>query len=277
MAVAEKSRLQSAESLAQINFDRMQRLYALRAASVEQTEQTRQELVNAKTALENGQTDVVRSKTHLEENLGIPADLPANANDETAELIPIVAPASGYVLQKNVTPGTTVAPATDLFVLGDPKHLWMLASVGQELLTQLKVGQSAWVTLPGVAGQRFAGRISNLGQAFDPTTRRLQVRIDIDHTGGILRPEMLATAEIAAGETHQLILVAPEAVQQVNGQNVVFVRSATDRFTPRPVRLGSGVNGKVVLAEGVHPGEEVVTQGSFLLKSQLLKASMQGD
>jgi membrane fusion protein, heavy metal efflux system len=277
MAVAEKSRLQSAESLAQINFDRMQRLYALRAASLEQTEQARQELVNAKTALENGETDVVRSKTHLEENLGIPADLPPNANDETAELIPIVAPASGYVLQKNVTPGTTVAPATDLFVLGDPKHLWMLASVGQELLTQLKVGQSASVTLPGVTGQRFAGRISNLGQAFDPTTRRLQVRIDIEHIGGILRPEMLATAEIAAGETHQLLLVAPEAVQQVNGQDVVFVRRAPDRFTPRPVHLGSGVNGKVALAEGVHPGEEVVTQGSFLLKSQLLKASMQGD
>jgi membrane fusion protein, heavy metal efflux system len=277
MAVAEKSRLQSAESLAQINFDRMQRLYALRAASLEQTEQARQELVNAKTALENGQTDVVRSKTHLEENLGIPADLPANANDETAELIPIVAPASGYVLQKNVTPGTTVAPATDLFVLGDPKHLWMLASVGQELLSQLKVGQSAWVTLPGVTGQRFAGRISNLGQAFDPTTRRLQVRIDIEHTEGIIRPEMLATAEIAAGETRQTILIAPEAVQQVNGQDVVFVRSAADRFTPRPVRLGTGVNGKVALAEGVRPGEEVVTQGSFLLKSQLLKASMQGD
>ncbi len=277
MAVAEKSRLQSAESLAQVNFDRMQRLYALRAASVEQTEQARQELVNAKTALENGQTDVVRSKTHLEENLGISADLPANANDATAELIPIVAPASGYVLQKNATPGTTVAPATDIFVLGDPKHLWMLASVGQEQLSQLKVGQSAWVTPPGGTGRRFAGRIGNLGQEFDPTTRRLQVRIDIEHSGGILRPEMLATAEIAVGETRPLILIAPEAVQQVNGQDVVFVRQAADRFTPRPVRVGSSVNGKVALAEGVRPGEEVVTQGSFLLKSQLLKASMQGD
>src|SRR5260370_29477200 len=96
MAVAEKSRLQSAESLAQVNFDRMQRLYALRAASVEQTEQARQELVNAKTALENGQTNVVRSKTHLEENLGIPAGLPANANEEAPELITICAPRSGF-------------------------------------------------------------------------------------------------------------------------------------------------------------------------------------
>ncbi|QNI35791.1 efflux RND transporter periplasmic adaptor subunit [Edaphobacter albus] len=277
IAVAEKSRLQSAATLAQVNYDRMQRLYALRAASVEQTEQARQELVNAKTALENGQTDVIRSKTHLEENLGIPADLPANAHDETAELIPIVAPASGYVLQKNATPGTTVAPATDIFVLGEPRHLWMLAAVGQELLGQLKVGQSAWVTLPGIPGQRFAGRISNLGQEFDPTTRRLQVRIDLDHAGDILRPEMLATAEIAVGETHPLILIAPEAVQQVNGQDIVFVRKAANRFMLRPVRVGGSVNGKAVLEDGVHPGEEVVTQGSFLLKSQLLKASMQGD
>jgi cobalt-zinc-cadmium efflux system membrane fusion protein len=88
---------------------------------------------------------------------------------------------------------------------------------------------------------------------------------------------MLATAEIAVGETRPLILIAPEAVQQVNGQDVVFVRQAADRFTPRPVRVASSVNGKVALAEGARPGEEVVTQGSFLLKSQLLKASMQGD
>ena len=167
MAVAEKSRLQSAESLAQINFDRMQRLYALRAASVEQTEQARQELVNAKTALENGQTDVVRSKTHLEENLGIPADLPANANDETAELIPIVAPASGYVLQKNVTPGTTVAPATDLFVLGDPKHLWMLASVGQELLESVE----GWPERMGHASRGHGATIRRTDQQSRPGVR----------------------------------------------------------------------------------------------------------
>ena len=277
MGVAEKSRLQAAASLAQINFDRMQRLFALRAASVEQVEQSRQELVNAKTALENGQIDVVRSKTHLEENLGIPADLPADANPATAELIPIIAPASGYVLQKSATPGTTVGPATDIFVLGNTSHLWMLASVGQEQVSRLKVGQAASITLPGVPGERFSGKITNLGQEFDPTTRRLQVRIDLERAKEILRPEMLATAEISVGETHPLVLIAPDAIQQVNGQDVVFVRKAADRFVLRPVRVGDTINGKVVLLDGVHAGEEVVTQGSFLLKSQLLKTSMQGE
>lgn len=279
MAVGERNRQEAAAALAQTNYDRVQRLYALRAASVEQTEQARQELVNAKTALENAKIDVTRSKTHLEDNLGIPAELPSEGQhrNETAELIPIIAPASGYVLQKNVTPGTTVAPATDIFVLGDLHHLWMLASVGQEFLSQIKVGQSTTVTLPGVPGQRFPGKITNLGQAFDPTTRRLQVRIDIQSSSDMLRPEMLANAEIAAGESHAMILVEPDTVQQVNGQDVVFVRKGAYRFSVRPVKVGGSVNGKLVLSEGVHPGEEVVTEGSFLLKSQLLKASMQGD
>lgn len=277
MALAERNRLNSAEALAQVNYDRMQRLYALRAASVEQTEQARQELVNARTALENGLTNVTRSKTHLEENLGIPADLPPNADAEAAELIPILAPASGYVLQKNATPGTTVEPASDIFVLGNTKHLWMLASVGQEFLGQLKTGEKAWVTLPGMPEQRFAGYVSNMGQAFDPTTRRLQVRIELENPKSVLRPEMLATAQIAVGETRPVIAISPEAIQQINGQDVVFVRTSSDHFALRPVKTGDSVNGKVVLADGVHAGEEVVTQGSFLLKSQFLKASMQGD
>lgn len=275
MAVAEKGRLDSAASMAQINYDRMQRLYALRAASVEQVEQARQELVNAKTARTNGDIDVTRSRTHLEENLGISADSIGKEGD--AELIPIVAPASGYVLQKNVTPGTTVAPASDLFVLGDLKHLWMLASVGQDVLPQLRLGQVTTITLPGVPGERYEGRITNLGQEFDPATRRLQVRIEITSATGILRPEMLATAEIAVGEGHPLLMVASEAVQQINGQDVVFVRTGTDHFVARPVRVGPTVNEDLVLLEGVREGDEVVVKGSFVLKSQMLKAAMQGD
>src|SRR6201987_1509460 len=83
MAIIQKAQYQSAESLAQVNYDRMQRLYNLRAASVEQTEQAREELVNAKTALEDAQINLTRSKTHLEENLGIPADTPPGVDEET--------------------------------------------------------------------------------------------------------------------------------------------------------------------------------------------------
>jgi cobalt-zinc-cadmium efflux system membrane fusion protein len=162
-------------------------------------------------------------------------------------------------------------------VLGDLEHLWMLASVGRESLAKLKIGQSAEVTLPGIAGKSFAGTITNLGQAFDPTTRRLQIRIQLQGSSDLLHPEMLANAEIEAGARRPVLLVDSDAVQQVNGQDVVFVREAADRFAVRAVRVDETIHGRLAISEGLQPGEEIVTRGGFLLKSQLLKAAMQGD
>jgi membrane fusion protein, heavy metal efflux system len=105
----------------------------------------------------------------------------------------------------------------------------------------------------------------------------VRVRIDIDNPSMKLRPEMLGTSEIEVGGTQSLLLVPREALQQVNEQDVVFVRKSEDRFEIRPVRLGDSVNGKVIVLEGIKAGEAVVARGSFLLKSQLLKSSLESD
>ncbi len=277
MAKADQTRAAAAASLAQVNLDRVQRLYALKAASVEQVEQARQELVNANASLANAKTDVVRNRVHLEDNLGIDADAPLKSGAGEKELIPIVAPASGYVLQKNVTPGTTLGPGLDAFVIGDLKHLWMLASVGQESLAKVHIGQSAQITLPGVSGVTFDGTVTNLGQAFDPTTRRLQIRIKLNDSSPLLHPEMLASAEVSAGTNQPMILIDPASLQQVNGQDAVFVRVSPDRFELRAVKVGEAVRNMLPVTAGLKGGEEVVTRGSFLLKSQLLRSSMQGE
>lgn len=277
MAKSDETRAAAAAALAQVNFDRMQRLYKLKAASLEQLEQARQELVNANAALSNAQTDVTRNRVHLEDNLGIPADAPFQSGQRESELIPIVAPASGYILQKNVTPGTTIGPGLDAFVIGDLKHLWMLASVGQESLAKIRVGQSARITLPGMPGTSFAGTVTNLGQAFDPTSRRLQIRIQLQDSSSLLHPEMLANAEVSAGSNRPMILIDPGAVQQVNGEDVVFVRIAPDRFAMRAVQVGEPVRDQLPITDGLRPGEEIVTRGAFLLKSQMLRSAIQGD
>jgi len=275
-SVAELSRLQSAVLLAQHNYERMQRLYALKAASLEQTEVARQELINAQTALRNGETAVVRDRQHLEEHLGVPADIPIGQPVGAMNLIPIRAPADGYILMKNVTPGTVVQPAVDLFVIGETSRLWMVASIRQELLSKLAVGQKPTVTVSAYPDKRFEGAITNLGQQIDPITRLLNVRIEIENRQGLLRPEMLANAEIPVGEPQPVILLAPDAIQQVQQQNVVFVKTAPDRFEARNVTTGEPANGRVRVVKGLAGGEQVVTHGSFILKSQLQKAMMQG-
>jgi multidrug efflux pump subunit AcrA (membrane-fusion protein) len=273
-ALADRAKLDSAQTLAQTEYDRTQRLYALKAASLEQTQIARQELVNAQTEAKNASIAVTRERTHLEDTLGVPADIPENAHNENDELIPIAAPASGYVLEKNVTPGVTIQPSTDAFVVGDLSRLWMLASVRANQLARLHVGQSAVISLPDSPAESFAGKVTNLGQRFDSTTRQMQIRIEFTNTGGRLRPEMLARAELPVGEKKPALLVPQDAVQQVNGQDAVFVRLSADHFVVRPIQTGDSAQGMVKVVSGIQPGDQVVTRGSFLVKSQLLRSSI---
>ncbi len=253
-AVAERSRLQAAEALAQKNYDRSQRLYALKAESVSQTETAKQELVNAQSATREADNIVRREATHLVETLGLRADAPNDSSDDT--------------------PGATISTSADAFVIGDLSRLWMLASVDTATLSKLNVGQTATVTLPDVPEANYTGKITNLGQEFDPVTRLMQVRIEIRNPDNRLRPEMLASAEFTTGDGIPTVLVPQEAIQQVNGEDVVFVRMASDRFRVQAVKMGENVHGKVRILQGLRPGEQVITHGSFIAKSQLLKSSI---
>ena len=271
-AQAELSRAEAGAMLAQRNLDRADTLLELKAGSQQQAEQARQDLVAAQTAVRNATLEVDRLKDLLEDDLRVPAD--PKPGDDTADQVPIIAPASGYVLEKNVTLGKAIDTMDDTFVIGDLSQVWMLASVRQDQLGQLRVGQPVRVTVAGVAGQAFEGKIANLGQQLDPSTRTMLVRIVLGNSGNVLRPGMLATAELPAGESRMTVLVPSDAVQQIDGQDVVFVRVAPDRFAVRAVETAETSSGETPIRQGLKGGEQVVVKGSFVLKSQLLRAAL---
>lgn len=276
-AVSELDRARAAAVQAQRNRDRAQRLLELKAGSVQQVELAQQDLVSAQAAIKKVQIEVERGRDLLEDDLRVPADPPANRKDDTEDEVPIIAPADGYIIEKSVTPGKTVELSSVTFVIGDLSKVWMYASVRQEDLEKIRVGQSAFVTLPGLDGARFPGKITNLGQQFDPETRVMQVRIELSNANSRLRPEMLANAEIPVGGRKPALLVPSDAVQQVNGQDVVFVRTAPDRFAVRAVKVGETSGGKTPILEGIKAGDEVAIRGSFILKSQLLKSTLESE
>jgi len=272
-AESERDRAIAAAAQAQRNLDRARRLLELKAGSLQQVEQAQQDLMTAQAAVSKADIEVDRTRDLLEDDLKVPAAPSPNRRDETEDEVPIISPAEGFVLEKSVTPGRTVEPDSVTFVIGDLSKVWMLASVRQEDLSKLRVGQTAFVTVgqsPGVQG-----KIGNLGQQFDPATRMMQVRIEIGNPNGALRPEMLADAEIPVGSVKPALVIGSDAVQQVNNQDVVFVRTAPDRFTVRPVVVGTTSGGKTSIMQGIEAGESIVVHGSFILKSQLLKASLE--
>jgi membrane fusion protein, heavy metal efflux system len=273
--VSDLQRLKAAATLAQRNYDRAQSLLELKAASVLQVDQARPDLVAADAAVKNAQIELDRTTDVLEDDLGVPTE-PTPGNDE-ADQVPILAPAGGYVIERHVTPGGTIAPGQDAFVISDLSRVWMLASVRQDNLGQLRIGQPATVTLPGLRDDRFVGTITNLGQELDPTTRVMQVRIVLDNATQQLRPEMLANADIPVGQATSVLTVPSDAIQQINGDDIVFVRIAPDRFVVRPVRVGPTSDARTPVLEGLTAGEQIVVHGSFTLKSHLLRSSMESE
>jgi membrane fusion protein, heavy metal efflux system len=276
-ALADLDRAKAAEAQAKRNHDRAQRLLELKAGSVQQVELTQQDLVSAQSVVKKAEIEVDRGRDLLEDDLKVPADPPANRQDETEDEVPILAPADGYIIEKNITPGKTVELSAVTFVIGDLSKVWMLASVRQEDLGKLRLDQPAFVTLSDQDSTRLTGKITNLGQEFDPDTRMMQVRIELANPNGRLRPEMLANAEIPIGGRKPVLVVPSDTVQQVNGQDVVFVRTAPDRFAVRPVRVGETADGKTPILEGIRAGDQVAIRGSFILKSQLLKATLESE
>jgi len=275
-AVSERERAEAAAAQAQRNFDRAKALLDLKAGSAQQVETARQDLGRAQAEVKKADIEIDRTKDLLEDDLRVPADPPAGS-DETADLVPISAPAAGYIVQKNVTPGKTIDRNTDTFVIGDLAHLWVIASINEKDIATMRVGQRAAVSVAGFPDNHFTGRLANLGEEFDPVTRSMRVRIELENPGIRLRPEMLATVQIEAGASKLQLTVPLDAVQQVNDQDVLFVKKADDRFEVRPVRISEPVNGRIVVMDGLKPGDMVVTRGSFVVKSQLLKSSLESE
>jgi multidrug efflux pump subunit AcrA (membrane-fusion protein) len=280
-AVAELARAKAAAAAALRQRDRAKTLLDLKAGSVEQVEHAETELRNAQAAVGSATIEVDRTRRHLVEFLEIPADHPEHPpgalNEEDHDLIPIKSPATGTLLARNITPGMVVQPSGDLFVVTDLATLWTIASVSEEHLTSLRPGMPARTYVQAYPNRPFSGKIGNLGEELDPTTRTVRVRIDTPNLDGRLKPEMYATAEIDLGGSDSALFVPQEAFQEISGETVVFVRRAPDRFEATSVRLGRTVGNSQEVIRGLKPGDVVVTRGSFALKSVLLKASLGED
>jgi cobalt-zinc-cadmium efflux system membrane fusion protein len=187
------------------------------------------------------------------------------------------APIAGTVIEREVTLGELVSAEKEaLLVVADLTSVWVLADVPEAKLEQLTVGSPARV-LVAAGGAAFEGKVSYIAPSLDPGTRTAQVRIVVPNSKGSLRPGMFARAEISTGPATGAapVLAIPEsAVQTVEGKASVFVpvEGEPNTFAARAVKLGRLAGGMVAVESGLKEGEQVVVNGTFILKADLGKA-----
>lgn len=184
----------------------------------------------------------------------------------------IVAPATGYVLARNVEPGQTVGGGSPaLFTIASGGEMEMLAQLSEEQLAKLSVGTVATI-VPTGSDQRFSGQVWQIAPVIDQTTRQGTARIALAFAPG-LRPGGFATAKINSGSFTATVLPESAVLADANGSFVYVVgqdkkamRRAvkTGAVTPRGLAITEGLTGteRVVLRAGgfLNPGETVNPQ-----------------
>lgn len=183
------------------------------------------------------------------------------------------APFSGEVVERNATVGEVVDPNKMLFAVADLSTVWVRADFPEQQAGRLQSGLSVEVRVAAYPDTVFRGVVSYVGAMVDPTTRTVMARSDIPNPDRHLRPEMFAEVMLITPE--QSVLTVPHtAVQQVGSRTMVFVTQGPRRFESREVKIGETSKDHVEVKGGVKEGDEVVTQGSYALKSEALREQM---
>ncbi len=183
-------------------------------------------------------------------------------------------PIDGTVIERNAVRGRLVDVEHSLFVIGDLRRLWFVAQAFERDALRVQVGRTARVTFAALPGETYTGQVSLVGSRVNPTSRTVEVRLDIENPRGILRPGMSARAQIPLGDIESRIVAVPlVSVQRLEDGWCVFIpRGEPGVFEVRPVGRGRDLSGEVEILQGVREGELIVVDGAFLLRAELEKS-----
>jgi cobalt-zinc-cadmium efflux system membrane fusion protein len=181
------------------------------------------------------------------------------------------APFDGVVVEKHLTPGEVVDEATAAFTLSDLSRVWVTFGVSPKDLNKVQVGKAVTVSAPELNAE-VVGSVAYVGSLLGEQTRTATVRVTLENPQGSWRPGLFVTALVATDSREAKVAVPESAIQTVEDKSTVFVRT-DDGFEARAVELGSRAAGHVEITQGLEPGAQVVSAGSFVLKSELGKAS----
>lgn len=247
---------------ARLNADRLRALVEKRLASD-------QDAVNAEAEASALEIEV-RGHTEQLDALG------GRAGGGASELV-LRAPVSGIVVSRNAVIGQPVTTEQTVATIADLSELWFMGRVFEKDLGRLELGGKAVVELNAYPDEHFEGTVEYLGQEVDKVARTITARIRLKNRDGMLRIHLFGNAQVAVnkpGQRAASLVVPRDAVADVGGKTQVFVRQGDGDFEAHEVVLGDSALGLVEVLSGLREGEQVVSAGTFSLKSAVLKGTL---
>jgi membrane fusion protein (multidrug efflux system) len=225
---------------------------------------SKQDYINAVASQKSAEADVAAAKAAVQTaqiNLGYAA---------------VTSPISGRIGRALVTEGALVGQgeATQLAVVQqiNPMYVNFTQSTTDVLRLRKAVesGQFKRAGTDGAAVRVLLEDGSDYGQlgkllfsdlTVDPTSGQITLRAEVPNPAGLLLPGMYVRVRLEQAQAEAGIVVPQQAVTRGTTGDSVLVVGADGKVAPRPVKIGSSVDGQWVVLDGLKTGEQVMVDG----------------
>jgi cobalt-zinc-cadmium efflux system membrane fusion protein len=192
--------------------------------------------------------------------------------DHPGETVKVYSPASGFIIQQNVTEaataGVTYSGSATAFTIADLSHVWIICDVYENDLATVHLGQEADIRLNAYPDKVLKGTISDIGAVLDPNIRTGKVRIQVENPGDLMRLGMFATATFHGKKMETHTAVPAAAVLHLHDRDSVFVPAGDGKFRRVAVEGGAMLPGNMQeINSGLNPGQQVVSNALELENS----------
>jgi cobalt-zinc-cadmium efflux system membrane fusion protein len=194
------------------------------------------------------------------------------SEDSASDEISLRSPISGVVLDIGTATGEmerSLDNATPIATIANIDSIWVVGDVFERDLASVKPGREVQVLVPAYPGLTLTGRIANIGDALDPNTHTLKLRVVLPNPKHTLKTEMFSTIRIPGADRSAVILPST-AVLHEGEKTSVFVVNASGKYEQRPVTIGrsfeSGSTKNIEVLTGLNDGDKVVSVGGALLR-----------
>lgn len=206
-------------------------------------------------------------------NLGVTATAPPGIPPTS---LAIKAPFAGIVIEKSAALGEYAEAYKPFFTIADLSSVWIETNLYERDLGRVTVGVTATITVAGYPKEHLTGKLTYVSNMLDGETHTAKARIEVANLEGKLKPGMFANVTIDTTTRRPVLSVPETAIVLLQGQMTAFVQKGAG-FEPRPVETGERINDQIVVKSGLMPGDEVVVEGAYALKSRLLRSQISAD
>jgi len=253
---AERSKAEVDLKVAKANLERVRAVVAAHAAAEKDELAAEQEFHQAEVARE-----LAMAKLRTNEVGG------GDGNEVT-----VTAPRAGTIVEKNVAVAQRVSPdaADPLVVVADLSTVWVVADLFEADAQSIPAGAPARVSSPSIPDvAALDGKVELVSAVVDPAKHTIPIRVRLDNPKQALRPHVYAQVRFLTGQAAHGVEVQASAVMTDGTQSYLYVQEKNGRFVKRIVTAGPVRDGRVVVLEGLKPGETVVEEGGVLLDNQI--------